>query len=227
MEVEASRATPTRACAAFNAMHDVLQEVVGLPSSWFPVVRGWTPALHEYLGDRLAAPKWPQCLVFMDASQESHQQAVASSWVSACCQSSTTLCTHREHFEAKCPRTPLETPFLCTVVASASAVEKVLVEALVTSETSNLCGAPSHSRGSLVCVLNIDRVETIEAAEHCWTGTLFPVTLWKRSIASSPRRCWRPPKQWMPSRHSSELEVVGPRGPSCPGGSRALYRSST
>jgi hypothetical protein len=31
----------------------------------------------------------------------------------------------------------------------------------------------------------------------------------------------------MPSRHSSELEVVGPRGPSCPGGSRALYRSSS
>jgi hypothetical protein len=35
------------------------------------------PALHEYLGDRLAAPKWPQCLVFMDGLPESHQQAVA------------------------------------------------------------------------------------------------------------------------------------------------------
>jgi acyl-coenzyme A synthetase/AMP-(fatty) acid ligase len=29
-------------------------------------------ALHEYLGERLAAPKWPQCLVFMDSLPKSH-----------------------------------------------------------------------------------------------------------------------------------------------------------
>jgi hypothetical protein len=97
-------------------------------------------ALHEYLGDRLAAPKWPQCLVFMDGlPRVTPTSCCVSSWVSAWLPGSTTPCTHRATFEAKCPRkAPLETPFLCTVVASASAVEKVLVEALVTSETSNL-----------------------------------------------------------------------------------------
>ena len=63
-----------QACAAFSAPHDVLQEAVGIvvvPVPGKPKVD--LQALHEYLGaGRLAAPKWPQCLVYMDALPKSH-----------------------------------------------------------------------------------------------------------------------------------------------------------
>ena len=69
MEVEEAITShpDVKACAAFSAEHDVLQEVVGIcivMESNRP--RLDLPSLHEYLGERLAAPKWPQCLVFMD-----------------------------------------------------------------------------------------------------------------------------------------------------------------
>ena len=61
------------ACAAFSALHDVLQEVVGIvvvPAPGRP--RICLQTLHDYLGDTLLAAKWPQCLVFMDALPKSH-----------------------------------------------------------------------------------------------------------------------------------------------------------
>jgi hypothetical protein len=132
-----------------------------------------------------------------------------SSWVSAGCQLNDAMHPSSEHSRPSALHKVATDPSLCTVVASASAVEKVLVEALVASETSNLWWCTIPLAGSLVChVLNIDRVETIELLDRYAVPSHIVET--KHRIS---RRCW-PPKQWMPSRHSSELEVVGPRGPS-------------
>jgi long-chain acyl-CoA synthetase len=61
------------ACAAFSVQHDNIQEVVDIVVVMSPnYPRVDLPSLHEYLGDKLAAPKWPQCLVFMDGLPKSH-----------------------------------------------------------------------------------------------------------------------------------------------------------
>mmetsp|Transcript_10452 Transcript_10452/g.23095 ORF Transcript_10452/g.23095 Transcript_10452/m.23095 type:complete len:1809 (+) Transcript_10452:41-5467(+) len=62
------------AAVAFSTQHIVLQEVVGLVV--VPVLgrpRIDLPALHRFLGQgsRLTAPKWPQCIVYMDAVPKS------------------------------------------------------------------------------------------------------------------------------------------------------------
>lgn len=56
------------ACAAFAAAHDVLQETVGLVVVTEPGRRRNLdlPTLHAFIADKLATPKWPQCLVFME-----------------------------------------------------------------------------------------------------------------------------------------------------------------
>lgn len=57
-----------RACAAFAAPHDVLQEIVGIvlvPEPNRPRTLD-LPALHAFIADKLATPKWPQCLVYME-----------------------------------------------------------------------------------------------------------------------------------------------------------------
>lgn len=57
-----------RACAAFSVPHAVLQETVGLVVVLKDesIPRGLDlPALQKYVSDKLASPKWPQCLVFM------------------------------------------------------------------------------------------------------------------------------------------------------------------
>lgn len=56
------------ACAAFAARHDVLQETVGIVIVTEPgKARSLDlPTLHAFVADKLATPKWPQCLIFMD-----------------------------------------------------------------------------------------------------------------------------------------------------------------
>lgn len=65
-------------CAAFSVSHNLLQEVVGLVLD----MKAGRPrldlaSLHVYLGELLAAPKWPQCLVFMEGGlPKSHTNKV-------------------------------------------------------------------------------------------------------------------------------------------------------
>ncbi|KAG7368376.1 AMP-binding enzyme [Nitzschia inconspicua] len=62
-----------QACAAFSAPHSVLQEAVGIVLVHKPGVRRLDlPTLHEFLQDRLAPAKWPQCIVYMNALPKSH-----------------------------------------------------------------------------------------------------------------------------------------------------------
>jgi len=63
------------AAIAFSAEHDVLQEVVGIAIVSPPNrPRLDLQSLHEFLGDSglLTAPKWPQCLVFMNELPKSN-----------------------------------------------------------------------------------------------------------------------------------------------------------
>jgi acyl-CoA synthetase (AMP-forming)/AMP-acid ligase II len=57
-----------QACAAFAADHDVLQETVGIVIVAEPGrPRSLDlPTLHAYIAEKLATPKWPQCLVYME-----------------------------------------------------------------------------------------------------------------------------------------------------------------
>lgn len=60
-------------CLAFSAPHSVLQEIVGIVVVSDPnVPKIDLPLLHEFLQERLAIAKWPQCMVFMDALPKSH-----------------------------------------------------------------------------------------------------------------------------------------------------------
>jgi len=60
-------------CAAFSAPHNVLQEAVGIVLVHKPGVRRLDlPTLHNFLQDKLAPAKWPQCLVYMNALPKSH-----------------------------------------------------------------------------------------------------------------------------------------------------------
>jgi hypothetical protein len=136
MEEEASRATPTRACAA--SMPCMMSFRKDYPRHGSHV-RGWTPALHEYLGDRLAAPKWPQCLVFMDALSRVTPTSCCVKLGERLLPELNDAMHPSRTFRAKCPSYTARDPTLCTVVASASAVEKVLVEALVTSARPATC----------------------------------------------------------------------------------------
>jgi acyl-CoA synthetase (AMP-forming)/AMP-acid ligase II/acetyltransferase-like isoleucine patch superfamily enzyme len=205
MEVEeaVSSHPDVRACAAFNAMHDVLQEVVGITLVMVPGrPRLDLPALHEYLGERLAAPKWPQCLVFMDGLPKSHTNKLLRVKLGerlGLPELNDAMHPIERTFEAKCPPqgTSLGDPIpSALVVASASAVEKVLVEALVTSEDQQLVVVHHPTRvGSLVChVLNIDRVETIETARKLLDRYAVPshVVIAKHRIKS--KKVLAPPK---------------------------------
>ena len=75
MEVEEAvlQHPSVRACLAFSANHDVLQEVVGIvlvPDPEVPKID--LPTLHTFLQERLTTQKWPQCLVYMDGLPKSH-----------------------------------------------------------------------------------------------------------------------------------------------------------
>jgi acetyltransferase-like isoleucine patch superfamily enzyme/acyl carrier protein len=160
-------------CAAFSALHDVLQEVVGIVLVMAPGrPRLDIPALHEYLGERLAAPKWPQCVVFMDSLPKSHTNKLLRVKLGSRLglpELTDDMRPIERTFEAKCP--PQGTLLgvsipAVNVVASANDVQKQLCAALVISADQQLLVVRHPSRaGSLVChILNVDRVLAIEVA---------------------------------------------------------------
>lgn len=161
------------ACAAFSAPHSVLQEVVGLVlvmKDRRP--RMDLPSLHEYLGDRLATPKWPQCLVFMDGLPKSHTNKLLRVKLGerlGLPKFSDEMTTIERTFEAKCPPqgTPLEDPIpVANVRVSETEVEKTLQKALSVRSDQQLVVIPHQKRpGSVVCyLLNIERKKAIDLA---------------------------------------------------------------
>jgi acetyltransferase-like isoleucine patch superfamily enzyme len=107
-----------KACAAFSAAHDVLQETVGLVVVTEPGKPRTLdlPTLHAFVADKLATPKWPQCLVFMEGGlPKSHTNKLLRVKLGSRLglpELSDTMSTTERTFEAKCPPqgTPLDDP---------------------------------------------------------------------------------------------------------------------
>lgn len=160
-------------CAAFSALHNVLQEVVGICI----VMKAGRPrldlaALHEYLGERLAAPKWPQCVVFMEGLPKSHTNKLLR--VKLCSrlglpELSDDMAAIDRTFEAACPPqgTALDVSIpTARVVVSPDDVQAKLQARVVTQGNQQLVVVPNAVRtGYLACyLLNIDRKSAIDVA---------------------------------------------------------------
>jgi acetyltransferase-like isoleucine patch superfamily enzyme len=179
MEVEEAVTThpDINSCIAFSATHDVLQEVVGIAI----VMQAGRPrldltSLHEYLGERLAAPKWPQCLVFMDGLPKSHTNKLLRVKLGNRLQLpefSDSMHTTERTFEATCPPqgTSLDVPIPARqVVVNAAAVELQLKSMLLDPREKQHLAVVSHpSRpGALVCyVVNVHRLDAIKTCIQC------------------------------------------------------------
>jgi acyl carrier protein len=191
MEVEEEVAShpDVVACAAFSASHDVLQEVVGIviaPKSGRP--RLDLPSLHAYLGDRLAAPKWPQVLVFLEGGlPKSHTNKLLRVKLGQrfCLpELNDSMSSVERTFEGQCPSqgTDLDVPIpVHPVLVSAEKTEMQLRNKLITDEadpdhTKNLWVVHNAKRhGSLVCyVCNIPLVEVIETARDVLDAYAIP-----------------------------------------------------
>ena len=176
MEVEESvTAHPDiDSCAAFSAAHDVLQEVVGI----VVVMKAGRPridlsTLHEFLGERLAAPKWPQCLVFMDSLPKSHTNKLLRVKLGARLQLpelSDDMNTTERTFEAICPPqgTALDVPIQASrVTLDARDIEGQLSSLLLQEGSDQRLVVVPHPKRAcaFVCYLvKIDRMEAIKTA---------------------------------------------------------------
>jgi carbonic anhydrase/acetyltransferase-like protein (isoleucine patch superfamily)/acyl carrier protein len=104
------------ACAAFSAAHDVLQETVGIVVCLKndDIRRLDLPTLHAFIAHKLAAPKWPQCLVFMAGGlPKSHTNKLLRVKLGTRLglpELNDEMSTWERTFEAQCPPqgTPLE-----------------------------------------------------------------------------------------------------------------------
>jgi hypothetical protein len=210
-------------------MHDVLQEVVRITLVMVPGrPRLDLPALHEYLGDRRRA-QMASVPGLHGRLPESHQQAVAVKLGERLGLPELNDAMHPSmYLRGQCPPqgTPLETPFPVHRRCFGQCRGESVGRSHGSERDQQLVVVHHPTRGSLVChVLNIDRVETIEAAENCWIGTV-PSHIVEEASHQVQEGAGCTKNSGRRRVDSSELEVVGPRGPSCPGGSRALYRSS-
>jgi acyl carrier protein len=200
------------ACAAFSAGHDILQEVVGIVLVMRPHrPRLDLPALHAFLGDRLAAPKWPQCLVYLaNGLPKSHTNKVLrvrlGSRLVGLPELTNDMSPWERTVEGTCPPqgTDLDVPIPVSAVSvSAAATEGKLRAALLllppppakTNEKADRdlwVTANPRRAGSLICYLyNVDVHETIKVAKHILDGYAVPthfVTLENRpgSLESLP-----------------------------------------
>jgi len=169
------------ACAAFSAPHDVLQEVVGIAIVFAPNATKFDlPALHKYLGeDRLAAPKWPQCLVIMEngALPKSHTNKLLRVKLGqrlGLPELSDDMHPVERTFKAICPPpgTSLDVPIACEPVkVDPTVVQEKLTKALLTDKTASdakVVVVPHPNRPSTVVahVYNVERLDVIRAAHN-------------------------------------------------------------
>ena len=158
----------------FRRLHDVLQEVVGIVVVPVPgAPRVDLQELHEYLGeDRLTAPKWPQCLVFMDGLPKSHTNKLLRVKLGhrlGIPELSDSLSLIERTFEAHCPPqgTSLDVAITChRVSVDATVVEEQLREAVVKNSDQYLHVTAHPDRvGALVAyIYNLERGKIVEAA---------------------------------------------------------------
>lgn len=192
-------------CAAFSAVHSVLQEVVGIVivmKAGRP--RLDLPSLHEFLGERLAAPKWPQCLVFMDGGlPKSHTNKLLRVKLGSRFQLpelSDAMHTTERTFEATCPPqgTGLDVPIPARAVSvDASDMERKLTPLLVKpGGHERLAVVPHPSRAGAFCcyLVNIDRTKALETAIASMDRYLVPSHFVETSEVAFVSRTFPPPE---------------------------------
>ncbi len=172
-----------QACAAFSALHDVLQEVVGIAIVTTPgAVKLDLPSLHAYLGERLAAPKWPQCLVYFDDLPKSQTKKVLRARLAqrlGLPELSDCMSSISRTFQASCPPqgTPLDSPIFCQPVSvDAFSVQTQLRRVLMVDTFQQLyvVSHPARTGAVVAYVYNVDRVKVAEVAKEKLDGYAVP-----------------------------------------------------
>jgi acyl-CoA synthetase (AMP-forming)/AMP-acid ligase II/acetyltransferase-like isoleucine patch superfamily enzyme len=187
MEVEeAVNAHPdVLTCVAFSTAHSVLQEVVGIvlvPVPDRPKVD--LPALHAFLSSSrlLAAPKWPQCLVYMSALPKSHTNKLLRVGLGprlSLPEINDSMYWIERTFTAECPPTgtPVSVAIPCQrVKVQASECQAVLRKALVEGPYQDIIVVPHPSKiGTLVAhVYQLDRLHVIRKAHELLDAFVVP-----------------------------------------------------
>lgn len=166
---------------AFSAKHSILQEVVGIVL----VTQGPRPdlvALHEYLQGRLAAPKWPQCIVYMDALPKSNTNKLLRVKLGqrlGLPEMHDNMNVVERTFQATCPAvgTPVSVAISCErVQVNADHVASILQETLVKEPSQFIAVVPHPTRlGSLVAhVVKVNRLDLIRVAQERLDAYLVP-----------------------------------------------------
>lgn len=164
------------ACVAFSTQHSVLQEVVGLVVVPVPNrPRLDLPSLHAYVGQGLlAAPKWPQCLVYMDDVPKSHTNKLLRVKLGqrlSLPELNDSMHWIERTFQANCPPkgTPVSVAVPCERVSIDPAqVQAALIAELVVEPDQQLWVVPHPSRigGLVIHVYKIDRMAVLKAARE-------------------------------------------------------------
>lgn len=178
-------------CVAFSAKHSLLQEVVGLVMVPYPnKPRLDLPALHKYLGEgRLAAPKWPQCVVYMDSLPKSHTNKVLRVKLGqrlSLPELHDSMLPIERTFKARCP--PQGTPVLVAIPCAqisvnAEEVQQKLRAAVIKDAQQDLVVVPHPSKyGALVAyVYNLDPPTVVRVAQDLIDGYAVPSHVCKLS----------------------------------------------
>ena len=161
------------ACAAFSAEHDVLQETVGIVIVTDPNKprKLDLTTLQAHVADKLAAPKWPQCLVFMEGGlPKSHTNKLLRVKLGSRLglpELNDNMSTWARTFEAKCP--PQGTPLTESIPSKLVSVDPAQVETTlrVEMQSESIWIYPYPNRpGAVVAYISeeVDRHKLIDVA---------------------------------------------------------------
>jgi acyl-coenzyme A synthetase/AMP-(fatty) acid ligase/carbonic anhydrase/acetyltransferase-like protein (isoleucine patch superfamily)/acyl carrier protein len=163
-----------QACAAFSAAHDVLQETVGIVLVTDPNQprKLDLATLQSHVAEKLAAPKWPQCIVFMDGGlPKSHTNKLLRVKLGerlGLPELTDDMTTWARTFEAKCP--PQGTPLTDPIPSKPVSVDASEVEAILRKEmkTESIWVVPYPNRpGAVVAYVSekdVDRRSLVDRA---------------------------------------------------------------
>jgi len=160
-------------CAAFSVSHDVLQETVGIVVVLHDdsVRRLDLSTLHTHVSDKLAASKWPQCLIYMSGGlPKSHTNKLLRVKLGSRLglpELNDDMSTWARTYEAQCP--PHGAPLTDAIPSSLVTVDAADVEsklrAAVNSESVWIVPYPNRP-GAVVAYVDkdMDRRQFIDIA---------------------------------------------------------------
>lgn len=163
-----------KACAAFSVPHDVLQETVGIVVVLQndSVRKLDLPTLHTFIADKLAAPKWPQCLIYMSGGlPKSHTNKLLRVKLGSRLglpELNDVMSTWERTFEANCPPqgTPLTDPIPSKLVQVDASDVQATLRSVVASDEIWVVPHPSRPGAVVAYILEngVDRQRLIDLA---------------------------------------------------------------